>query len=134
MADRPNNRERQEQAWAARLAGATYVDIGRALGVSRQRAQQLCTAAMKERMPSTEDVEAYRQQEAERIDRLHRAVWKQAIDGNHGAIDRVLRLSERRARLLGLDAPQRQEITGADGGPLEIDVGAALAAALARLG
>jgi hypothetical protein len=28
----------------------------------------------------------------------------------------------------------RQEITGADGGPLEIDVGAALAAALARLG
>jgi hypothetical protein len=29
---------------------------------------------------------------------------------------------------------ERQEITGADGGPLEIDVGAALAAALARLG
>jgi len=39
---------------------------------------------------------------------------------NLGAIDRALKIMERRAKLLGLDAPVRQEVTGADGGALEI--------------
>ena len=32
-----------------------------------------------------------------------------------------LRVKERRARLLGLDAPQRQEVTGREGGPIRYE-------------
>jgi hypothetical protein len=128
------NRERDARAWAMRLAGASYAEIGPALGVTRQRARQICLRMLDEHSPSDADVDRWRREEVARLDRLLRSVWPHAVQGQASAVDRALRIAERRARLLGLDAPQRQEITGADGGPLEIDVGAALAAALARLG
>jgi len=40
-------------------------------------------------------------------DDLRRAVFAQALTGDLDAWDRVLRLQERQAKLLGLDAPQR---------------------------
>ena len=40
-------------------------------------------------------------------------VWKQAKDGHLGAIDRVLKIQERRAKLLGLDAPSKVSIEDA---------------------
>ena len=36
------------------------------------------------------------------------------------AIDRLLKIQERRARLLGLDAPKKMELGGPDGGPIPI--------------
>lgn len=36
------------------------------------------------------------------------------------AINALARIEERRAKLLGLDAPAKSEITGADGGPLQV--------------
>jgi len=44
-----------------------------------------------------------RELEADRLDRLQVAVWAKALRGDLQAVDRVLRISERRARLLGLD-------------------------------
>lgn len=44
-----------------------------------------------------------RELELDRLDRLQVRVWGKAIEGNVGAIDRVPRIMERRARLLGLD-------------------------------
>ena len=44
-----------------------------------------------------------RQLEADRLDRLQVAVWTKALRGDLSAVDRVLRVMERRARLLGLD-------------------------------
>jgi hypothetical protein len=43
--------------------------------------------------------------EAGRLDQLQLAIWKSALAGHLGAIDRVLRIMERRARLFGLDTP-----------------------------
>ena len=56
----------------------------------------------------TEDV---RELEVQRLDELLLSIWPQARKGNHGAVDRVLRIMERRARLLGLDAPTRADVT-----------------------
>lgn len=36
-------------------------------------------------------------------------------------LDRMLKIQERRARLLGLDAPVRRTLEGADGGPVKFD-------------
>ena len=43
--------------------------------------------------------------EVERLDRIHAALWPRAMKADLGAIDRILRLSERRLLLQGrLDA------------------------------
>jgi hypothetical protein len=83
------------------------------------------------------DAEAavFRQQENERLDELLEAAWPAAttpkpIRNKEGdivgeeidmrAIDTVLRLMDRRAKLNGLDMPVKAEVTGADGGPLSM--------------
>ena len=38
------------------------------------------------------------------------AVWDEAAKGEYAAIDRVLKILERRAKLLGLDMPVRHDI------------------------
>jgi hypothetical protein len=42
-------------------------------------------------------------------------------------------LSERRSKLLGLDAPARQEVSGPDGGPIPVDARDEIAARIARI-
>jgi hypothetical protein len=38
--------------------------------------------------------------------------WTKAITGDTWSVDRVLKCLERRANLLGLDAPQKRELSG----------------------
>lgn len=54
-----------------------------------------------------------REQELDRIDRLQLALWPNAMKGNSQAVSTIIRLMERRARLLGLDMPVKieQDIT-----------------------
>lgn len=81
------------------------------------------------------EVAIYRQQENERLDALLEAAWPRATtptpvldkDGeviDHAldmrAVDTVLRLMDRRAKLNGLDMPAKSEVTGAGGGPLQM--------------
>ena len=54
-----------------------------------------------------EPADELRTLELERLDRLLLGVWGQAAKGNQGAVDRALKIMERRARLLGLDAPTK---------------------------
>lgn len=81
------------------------------------------------------EASVYRQQENERLDSLLEAVWSKATipspvfdrerevvahEIDLKAVDTVLKLMDRRAKLNGLDTPVRSEITGADGGPLQM--------------
>ncbi|MFE6872574.1 hypothetical protein ACFVFS_39285 [Kitasatospora sp. NPDC057692] len=69
------------------------------------------------------DVEELRALEDARLDRMFLVAYRRAVrDGDLPAIDRALRIMERRARLLGLDRPTRTEIGGTGGGPVEVDV------------
>ena len=49
--------------------------------------------------------------ELERLDVALKAVWKQVIKGELGAIHTMLKIMERRARLLSLDAPSKIDVT-----------------------
>ena len=69
-----------------------------------------------------EAAEQVRTLEAERLDKLFLAMYTQASKGNQGAVDRCLRIMERRAKLYGLDTPSKHEVTGADGNELNIIV------------
>ena len=45
--------------------------------------------------------------ETQRLDAMLMVLWPQVSKGDQGAIDRVLRIMDRRAKLLGLDTPQQ---------------------------
>jgi len=103
--------ERQRQALELRKAGATYEMIAEKLGFrGPSGAYEAIKAALEKTLRPPAD--ELRQLESERLDALLLAVYPQARQGNLGAVDRVLRIMERRARLLGLDAPATMNITG----------------------
>ena len=56
-----------------------------------------------------EDAGTLRDIEAMRLDELQAAIWQKAVEGEGAAIDRVLHVMARRAKLLGLDEPERRE-------------------------
>jgi len=109
-------KERQRQALELRKAGATYEDIASKLRyASATGAHKAVVRAMQAIIE--EPAQEVRKIEIERLDRMLLSVWGQVRDGNLGAIDRVLRIMERRARLLGLDAPTvaQHRMADADG-------------------
>lgn len=105
--------ERRRKALALRRAGATYDQIAEALEVSVARARSYVDEAIeainKEIGESAAEVRTI---EAERLDEMMRILWPKVREGNLKAMDRVMRIMERRSRLLGLDAPQEHHHSG----------------------
>lgn len=67
---------------------------------------------------TAEAAEVVRRLELERLDELQLAVWPQARAGDLQAIACVLRIMEKRSRLLRLDAPMQVAPTSLAGTPL----------------
>lgn len=98
--------ERRRQALDLRRTGASIRQIADAIGCSPSTAHKhIKTEIARLNRESAEDAAIIRSLEAERLDRMALGIWQPATRGNLGAIDRMLRIMERRARLLGLDAP-----------------------------
>ncbi|MCG5549170.1 helix-turn-helix domain-containing protein [Halorhodospira halochloris] len=115
-AARLKSAERKARALELRQTGMTYADIGRELGISNAQAHRLVSGALQEiRKRASEEAEQLRTLELSRLDQLHHALWESALGGELRAIDRLLRIMERRAKLLGLDAPTCVAPTNPDG-------------------
>ena len=115
-------REREEEALKLRLGGLTYRVIGERMGISESGAYKAVIRALKrlnERI--AEKAEEVRRMELERLDKMLRGLWPAALRGHQGAIDRVLRIMQRRAMYLGLDAPKALDVT-TGGEPLVLQV------------
>ena len=109
-------KERRTVALKLRLAGLQFKEIGRQLGCSRQRAAQLVMGEIAIIAEQNAELAAQvRDIELVRIDAIQSGIWGQATTGHLGCIDRVIRLMERRAKLLGLDAPEQIELGGQRG-------------------
>ena len=107
---------KQQQALELRKAGVSYVAIADTLGYSGPSgAFNAIQSALKRTLQ--EPADDLRTIEVARLDAMLLAIWPGVKQGNYGAIDRAIRIMERRARLLGLDAPARADLT-TDGGPL----------------
>ena len=123
--------ERRTKVLALRTAGMSYRAIADRLrgkdGVAEKYnfatayddVKAMLDEANANHREQAEDIRAL---EMERLDAMHMALWADAARGNHGAIDRVLRVMERRAKLLGLDAPTKAQLAGVDGGDITIKV------------
>lgn len=111
----PETWERERQVLELRRAGLTYDLIAQQVGYSNASgAHHAYTRALK-RTLSEAGADDLRAMELDRLDRLQRMAWPLAAQGNLRAIDSILRIMTRRARLMGLDAPIVQEVTTYDG-------------------
>lgn len=99
-------RDRALQAVDLRKQGLAFESIARKLGYnSRQAAHKAVTELLQE--TAAEGCEDLRQLELMRLDGLWETFYKQAVRGSPRAAYVCARLSERRSRLLGLDAPTK---------------------------
>jgi hypothetical protein len=119
--------EREHQAVQLALAGATFDQIAQQVGYANRSAAWKAVQRALARVEA-HDVGSLREVEGARLDRLQVAVWPAALRGEVKAATVVLRIMERRARLLGLDAPLRADV----GVRPEIDAG--IRALVAQLG
>ncbi|MGW1468565.1 hypothetical protein ACWCPT_29990 [Streptomyces sp. NPDC002308] len=109
------------------------LDLG--YGSPASARKDLIRALEQNRDEEAAEVSIYRQQENERLDDLLKAAWPQATElrpvlNREGdvvaneidlkAVDTVLKLMDRRAKLLGLDMPVKAELSGPNGGAMRI--------------
>lgn len=129
---------RKQKAYELRCKGLTYQQIGDALGVSIKTAHEYVDEVWKYNRERTADsADKLREMELAKLDELE-ARWmplalaaeldvsKEVIKGDDNvvhieldawdagmkAVDRVLKIQERRAKLLGIEAPQKVEHSG----------------------
>jgi DNA-binding CsgD family transcriptional regulator len=97
--------EREQEVLKLRRGGLTWDLIGERLGIhlttARAAYERALTRVVKE------DVDAIRALETERLDLAQSAIWGKVLQGDNPSITNLLRIMERRARLLGLDQPTR---------------------------
>lgn len=127
-----SKQEKVQTAFDLRKAGMSYrqivdvmgrdgikVSTGQVHGYVMERLVELAERTM-------EDASAVMQLELTRLDDQHRAAYRLAMDNDQDpavrlrAINTLVRVAERRSRLLGLDAPVRAELTGAGGAPVSV--------------
>jgi len=111
--------ENQAMAIELRKQGYTYAEIGTRLKVTAPRAYQYVQKALQEIAKVTlQNAEDLRNLELERLDMAASAIAKAVKAGEINAINTLIRISESRRRLLGIDSPAKLEATGKDGEPL----------------
>lgn len=106
---------RQAQAIELRRAGRSFSEIAASIGCGKSQAHRLVHAALLEtRAQIAAQSEELKAEEISRLDALLGSLWAKARGGDLQAVDRVLKISERRSKLLGLDAPVRMAHGGDD--------------------
>lgn len=111
--------ERAAACLELRKAGASYTEVGRAVGISRTHAHRLVVTQLRQMRENTAELaDELRELELARLDSLLRTAIQIAKDASETpenrlkAVNTSVRLSESRRKLLGLDAPERMEHSG----------------------
>lgn len=104
-AQRAATAQRRAQAIQLRLSGVDWQTIANRLSYSdRAAACKDVTRALEANQTAARNAgEDLRTVELARLDRLQAALWAQALHGDHKVVDTLLRLMQRRAKMLGLD-------------------------------
>ena len=100
---------KERQALELRTAGVTYTVIAERLGYSNESGAY---KAVQRALTSTlqEPADELRTLETQRLDRMLAAVWEDATEGDVRAVDRVLRIIDQRAKLLGLNTTPNSDL------------------------
>lgn len=134
--------EHERRAWALRQRGWTQERIAEELKLTQRGVGVILARLSKRYLASLgNDVNRHRAQQTTRLEHIldeAMQAWERSRDaeGSDGAVPAFLdqargALADLR-KLWGLDAPKRHELTGADGGPMEIASVDALVSAAAK--
>ena len=110
--------ERRVRALELRKAGGSYRQIAQQLGVDVHTAHADVGAELAAlRETAVAEATELRALELERLDGMTSGLWPRIQEGSAAAVSAGVRVSERRSRLLGLDAPvvTKSELTGSLG-------------------
>lgn len=115
--------ERDAQATRLRAQGHTYETIAEQLSYTdRSHARKAVQRALKAAV--AEPAEELRTLELERLDDALRVVFPLLASDDEDtqlkAVDRWLKVSKARCDLLGLNAPNKTELSGPDGDPISV--------------
>lgn len=128
--------QRREQVIKLRVDGYGFREIAKTLSIGLATAYDDFKAVMDRTTASANSTaDEERRVSLERIDRAIVKLMPMLDDPDLAldAMDRLDKLERRRAALLGLDSPAKQELTGKDGAPLTVDARGALVERLAGL-
>jgi transposase len=126
---------RRAEVGRLRRLGHSYRDIAITLNTSMTTVFKDVKAMNAQwREQAAIDTDAERQLDLERIDAMILGLQGKAERGDEWKVDRVVRLLERRAALLGLDAPRRTVVESRQAEPLRIDLAVERRENLSRLG
>ncbi|MBT9516521.1 MAG: hypothetical protein IV112_07500 [Methyloversatilis discipulorum] len=111
----------EQLALDLRRTGASYRDIAKTLNMSLGNAHKLVKRGLTRNLAKCSELaDEIRTLELDRLDAMQTYLWGKAKRGNATAVDRILKIMERRARLLGLDRPERLALGGdADAPPIK---------------
>ncbi len=113
----PEQFDKENAVLELRRSGETWERIAIAVGYANASGAQKAYARVVTRV-QRESVDEIRDLELDRLDRIQRAYWKPAIvDLDKRAAEVVLKVMDRRAKLLGLEAPTKvqAEVVNYDG-------------------
>jgi hypothetical protein len=125
---KPEQIDKEKRVLELKRSGATWDAIAEVVGYSNASG---AFKAYKRAMVRTlqQPAEELRDAEIDRLDRLQRAFWFEAIGDrdtppNLRAADFILRVIDRRSKLLGLDAPTKvqAEVVTYDASSIESDI------------
>src|ERR1035441_1571088 len=92
-------RELEERSFELRLAGNSYREIGKACNVTTQAAYYAVMRVLEQMEETTkESAKKLRTMELDRLDKIQNAIWPKVSSGNEFAIDRYMKIAERRDR------------------------------------
>lgn len=104
--------DRRRKVAELRLQHHTIAEIAAKLGISKATASTDLSAVRDEWAERrSASYEEWVGEELAKLDRLERTLLPAAITGEYPAVDRIISLMDRRARMLGLDKPQLHEHT-----------------------
>jgi hypothetical protein len=96
---------KEQEVVKLRRGGLPWDIIGERVGLSPSGAHRAYERSLARVVK--EDVDAIRQVETERLDLAQSAIWGKVLQGDNASIQSLIRIMERRAKLLGLDQPTR---------------------------
>lgn len=97
-----------QMAFELRKTGASYELIAEKLGYASAKSAEGAIRRVLSSKYEPDDVEHVVQMELARLDALQLIAWRRAKDGDLSALDRILKIMERRAKYLGLEVQETQ--------------------------
>lgn len=104
---------KEELALTLQLAGYSLTAIARECEYADHGGAGKAVARARAKL-DRQPLKDMRMLELTRLDTMHRGLWTKAIAGHIPSINACLSIMDRRAKLVGLDAPTRLEVTTVD--------------------